>query len=216
MNIKMKSVFSLICGENGYLIYDEDSKDCLIIDPGFSFSNFVDEIQKLGLNAPLAILLTHGHADHIGGVPGLVKEFPDVKIVIGSKDAEKMSHAEKNYSAMFGFALTVPAPTQTLSAAREDLAFGPFQLTAYATPGHAAGHYVYVFEAPTPAWVFCGDLIFDGDVGRTDFYDGDWDALRTSIQDIIYTFPDDWILYSGHGDPTTVGRQARVNANVRR
>jgi hydroxyacylglutathione hydrolase len=89
-----------------------------------------------------------------------------------------------------------------------------FELHVLAIPGHSAGHVVYVWRSHDPQIVFVGDVIFAGSVGRTDFPDGDFDALAAGIRAKLFTLPDDTVLYSGHGPATTVGVEKRENPFV--
>jgi glyoxylase-like metal-dependent hydrolase (beta-lactamase superfamily II) len=87
-------------------------------------------------------------------------------------------------------------------------------LEVLAVPGHSAGHVVYLWRGGTPPLAFVGDVIFAGSVGRTDFPDGDFDQLARGIREKLFTLPDETLLYSGHGGPTTVGHQRRSNPYV--
>ncbi|MDO4570430.1 MAG: MBL fold metallo-hydrolase [Planctomycetia bacterium] len=216
MAIEKKTCFSAICGENGFIVYDTESKDCVIIDPGFTWQNFDRFINEKGLKAPLAALLTHGHADHVGGLNKLRELFPDMKVVIGELDAGRLMNPELNFSSHFGFSLTFGEADLLLREKKQRLEFGTLLFDAYFTPGHAAGHYIFALPQTNPLVVFTGDLIFEGSVGRTDFYDGDMDALVDSISNTIYCFPDDTVLLSGHGDSTSVGVERRTNPFVRK
>ena len=88
------------------------------------------------------------------------------------------------------------------------------KLEVWETPGHSAGHVVFVAREAQPVRVFGGDVLFAGSIGRTDFPDGSWDQLRKSIHEKLFTLPDETVVYSGHGPATTIGEEKRTNPFV--
>ncbi|MDO4569105.1 MAG: MBL fold metallo-hydrolase [Planctomycetia bacterium] len=216
MSVEAYTCFSIVCYENGYIVHDTDSKDCVVVDPGFTWKNFSGFIEKNGLNAPLAALLTHGHADHLGGLNELKELFPEMKVVISELEAERLTNPARNLSSLFGNPLTFGEADFLLTEKQQRLEFGSLLFDAYFTPGHAAGHYIFALPQTSPLVVLTGDLIFEGSIGRTDYYDGNMTAIVDSITSIVYHFPDDTILLSGHGNATSVGVEAKTNPFVRR
>jgi len=200
-------------GENCYIAQLGGQTDCLVIDPGLGPQSVVDHLHQHGL-VPRAILLTHGHIDHTAGCGMLKRLWPDCPLVIGAADAPKLTDPMQNLSGLFGFPLTSPPADRTVNDGEVYSAAG-FDLRVLAIPGHSAGHVVYLWEAPRPQVAFVGDVLFAGSVGRTDFPDGDFEALAAGIRAKLYTLPDDTILYSGHGPATTVGTEKRTNPFVR-
>jgi glyoxylase-like metal-dependent hydrolase (beta-lactamase superfamily II) len=118
-----------------------------------------------------------------------------------------------NLSSGFGFRLVSPPADVTLNDGDTYQAAG-LELKVLAVPGHSAGHVVYLCQGGERPLAFVGDVIFAGSVGRTDFPDGDFDQLARGIREKLFTLPEETLLYSGHGSPTTVGRERRHNPYV--
>lgn len=216
--VKVKCIVSDICEENGYVVWNEGSSRCVIIDPGFSANRFLEFLPTENLTQVEAILCTHGHADHIGGIGVLRKQFPDAQIVIGRKDADKLTDSKKNLAHHFGFQLVLPKADVLLAEPETELEYAGLRFKAFQTPGHSGGHVTYVLEnqsADAEKIAFPGDVIFYGSVGRSDFADGNPVTLEESIRKIIYALPDETILHTGHGPSTTVGIERKTNSYVR-
>ncbi len=208
---EIKCIPSDICDENGYVIWNADASDCVLIDPGFSADRFLTFMQTQSLTNVAAILCTHGHADHIGGIEKIRKSFPNAAIVIGKKDADKLTDSKKNLAHHFGFHLVLPKADVLLTDPATSLQYAGLTFTAHNAPGHSAGHEIYVLENTEKPTAFVGDVIFYHSVGRSDFYDGDPAALEESIRNVIYALPDETVLYTGHGPATTVGVERKTN-----
>lgn len=198
--------------ENSYIAYREGSSQCLVVDPGLEPERIVRQIEAKQLT-PVAILNTHGHSDHIAGNASLKKRWPDCPLVIGEAEAEKLLDPQKNLSAMFGLSMTSPPADVTVTDGQTYSA-GGIDLRVLTIPGHSAGHVVYLVEGNEPSLVFVGDVIFAGSIGRTDFPDGDFDALAEGIRQKLYRLPDATQLVPGHGPPTTVGQEKMNNPYV--
>ena len=198
--------------ENSYILHLKGREDCLVIDPGTEPDRLTKFLDQHHLT-PAAILITHGHSDHIAGTGHLKERWPDCPLVIGSSDAPKMTNPWLNLSAQFGVPLVCP-PADVLVEDTQVYTAAGIELVVRVIPGHSAGHVVYLWQAPDPYLVFVGDVIFNGSVGRSDFPDGNFDDLKTGIQDRLFDLPDSTILYSGHGPSTTIGRERRFNPFV--
>jgi len=199
-------------GENTYVVRRDGDARCLVIDPGFEPEAIVRWIDEQGL-VPEAILLTHGHSDHIAGNGFLRGRWPDLPILIGRHDAAKLTSPAGNLSAAFGVPLVSP-PADRLLDHGERLSVAGLDLAVREIPGHSRGHVVFVVEGVAPAVVFGGDVLFREGVGRSDFPDGDPAALSAGIREQLYALPDDTIVYPGHGGPTTIGHERRHNPFV--
>jgi glyoxylase-like metal-dependent hydrolase (beta-lactamase superfamily II) len=200
--------------ENSYVAYRSGSTECLVFDPGTEPEPIIDSIASKGLT-PAAILLTHGHADHIAGNAALKKRWPNCPLLIGRGDAEKLTDARLNLSAAFGMPIISP-PADRLLADCEVVQAAGFELLVREIPGHSIGHVVFIWREPRPMYVFGGDVLFAGSIGRTDFPDGSMPQLAKGIHRHLFSLPDDTIVLSGHGEPTTIGAEKATNQFVGR
>jgi glyoxylase-like metal-dependent hydrolase (beta-lactamase superfamily II) len=210
--LQILTVVSADFQENAYLVRPDQGSDCVVIDPGFEPEKIEDLLNRRGW-IPRAILNTHGHADHIAGNAALKQRWPDCPLVIGTDDAPKLTHPFQNLSGPFGLSLVSP-PADVEVNDGEVYSAASLEFEVLAVPGHSKGHVVYLWRGGSPFVAFVGDVIFAGSVGRTDFPDGDFDALARGIHGKLFTLPDDTVLYSGHGPATTVGREKRENPFV--
>jgi hydroxyacylglutathione hydrolase len=209
LDLQLATIVSQPFGQNSYVAGLRGRTDCVVIDPGLEPQKIIRHLEEHGLT-PAAILITHGHSDHIGGNAAVKKRWPDCSIVIGAADAPKLTDPWLNLSASFGTPLVSPAADQTVNDSDDYDAAG-FHWQVRTIPGHSVGHVVYLWEGQEPAVVFVGDVIFAGCIGRTDFPDGDQRALLFGIRSKLFTLPDETILLPGHGEPTTVGKEKRDN-----
>lgn len=191
---------------NCYLYWDDITTDAVIIDPGDEDDKIVDAIESLGLTLK-AILLTHGHLDHIGAV-GALKRRNDVPILIGRGEEDLLRNPAANGSAAYGIPLTAP-PADKLLGDDDVVVFGAVSLRVLSTPGHSPAGVCYLDESN--GWLFCGDTLFWQSIGRTDLYGASLERLMESIQTRILTLPDGVVCYPGHGPKTTVGAEKNNN-----
>lgn len=212
--IQLETVVSAPFEENSYILRRPDRSDCLVIDPGLEPGEIIDFIMGENLE-PAAILLTHGHADHIAGNAALKQRWPGCPLVIGRGDAPKLTDARLNLSAQYGLPLTSPPADRLLDDGERYSAAG-FDFDVYEIPGHSCGHVVFVLRDAEPVIVFGGDVLFSGSVGRTDFPDGSFERLAKGIHQRLFTLPDDTVVFSGHGPPTTIGQEKNSNPFVGR
>jgi hydroxyacylglutathione hydrolase len=191
---------------NCYLLWDNSNLEGVIIDPGAEPSEIFRAVKLCGFT-PNAILLTHGHGDHIGAVDE-VREKYTAPLYIGSGEEVMLSDPLSNMSAFFDSPIKLKAP-EFLATDEQHLVLGSLQLTVLSTPGHTAAGVCYLHE--TEGLLFCGDTLFQGSVGRTDLPGGSMSVLLDSIQKKILTLPDSIICYPGHGPRTTVGAERHNN-----
>lgn len=210
--LQLGKVVSAPFDENTYIAHLAGRDDCIVFDPGFDPDAVFGYLEKYRLK-PAAILCTHGHSDHIAGNAALKERWPNVPLVIGVDDAYKLTDPEGNLSAPFGVALVSPPADRTVDEPERFQAAG-LALDVLATPGHSQGHVVFLCREVEPWYVFGGDVLFRGSIGRTDFPDGDFDSLRESIHDKLFTLPNDTIVLPGHGPATSIGHEKQSNPFV--
>ncbi len=190
-------------GQNAYLAVCEKTGACVAIDPGSGAPDLASTIRARDLDLA-AILLTHAHMDHVEGVSSIRALAPDVPIWLHPADLG-MYRGVASQAAMFGLRVEAqPEPTHEL-ADGQTFTFGSCSFEVRHAPGHAPGHVIFVAAAEGVAFV--GDVVFQGSIGRTDLSGGDFRTLMTSIRETVLTLPDDTVLYTGHGPPTTVGQE---------
>jgi len=190
---------------NCYLYWDEAAAEGVIIDPGDEAEKIFGAVERAGFR-PRAILLTHGHGDHIAAVEPVMDRY-GIPLYAGAGEEELLKNPSANVSALIGHPIVAPDP-DTLLKDNDLMQEGPIVLRVLATPGHSPGGVCYLDEKD--GVLFCGDTLFWGSVGRTDFPGCSHEQLIDSIQAKIMTLPDAVICYPGHGPKTTVGGE-RVN-----
>lgn len=205
-DLKIKKRILSVCQTNCYYVFRDGSDEVVIIDPGDRGDIVYQDAKSLGCNKIAGILLTHGHGDHTGGALQL-KELTGAKIYAYEEEAELLKDPEKNLSGWFGPAYGWEADEYFRDNQEFDMAGIHFKVLH--TPGHTQGGCCYYDEADSCC--FCGDTIFNGSVGRTDFYSGSARALIDSIQKRIFTLPPDTKLYPGHNEETTVAYEMKYN-----
>ena len=203
--------------ENTYVVYDDNTKECVIIDPGCSTPS--EENQLFGFIdshrlKPLMAINTHGHIDHVIGNHAVKNHFginvaahPDVK--------EDFVQA-KRHAVWLGLRpegeANIDLPDIDLSDGQV-IQVGDSTLEVICTPGHAEGS--ISLYAVIEGWVFTGDALFCRSIGRTDLPGGDYGKLCQSISERLFHLPDDTEVYSGHGESTTIFDESRYNMYVR-
>lgn len=192
--------------ENCYILYDDEHRDALIIDPGEASPMLLQFLKEKGLT-PHYVLLTHGHFDHFGGAARLKRDLK-IPVAIHAADAPLLDPSWRGGATLFGFDVETVTPDVLLKES-DVVTAGALSLQVFHTPGHSPGGVTY-YNA-TNKWAFCGDLIFHGSVGRYDLPGSDGPTLFRSIQNVILSLPDDVILLPGHGQETTVGRERKFN-----
>jgi hydroxyacylglutathione hydrolase len=209
---KILSIVSRPFGENTFVAWLEGRSDCILIDPGLEPDLIIQAIESRQLT-PAALLITHGHSDHIGGNAAMKRRWPECPLVIGAGDAEKLTDPQKNLSARFGVPITSPPADQFVNEG-DVIEFAGFTFQVREIPGHSSGHVVFICRELTPAVVFGGDVLFAGSIGRTDFPDGDFEQLAAGIREKLFVLPDETIVLSGHGPASTIGEEKRTNPFV--
>ena len=196
-------------GTNCYLL-DAGKGLAIVIDPGAEAERIVARLEERKL-APALIVVTHGHADHIGGIQGLRERYPDAKIAIGRADAPALTSPRINQSLFIGLAIKVPKADRLVDDG-ETIAVGETTLKVIATPGHTPGGVcLYAEDLDGKPALFSGDTLFRESVGRCDIAGGDWDRLVASLRGKLLTLPDATVVYPGHGPVTTIAHEKKNN-----
>ena len=194
--------------ENTYVLHD--SKTACIVDPGCSDAReeaaLVDYIEKNKLTVQ-GILNTHCHIDHVLG-NAFCKDTWAVPLHIPRQERDLLEEVQK-YAISYGIENYRPAAVDQFLEEGQQLQMGGCCLKVLFTPGHSPGH--VAFYEPQETWLLGGDVLFFRSIGRTDLPGGNHNQLIESIHQKIFTLPNATKVYPGHGEPTTVGAEKRLN-----
>ena len=189
---------------NSYLIHDASTKKCIIIDPGQEPFPVIQYIENHQLQ-PLFVVNTHGHIDHIEGNGELCDHF-SIQVMIGEGDAPMLTDPKKNLSHFHGTPVYSPAAGGILHDG-DQLDIGESKIRIMETPGHSPGSISLLFDDS----IICGDVLFSGSIGRTDFPGASYDTLMRTLHEKLLKLPDDTVVYPGHGPKTTIADERANN-----
>lgn len=196
--------------KNGFVIGCEETLEGVIVDPGDEVDQLLDAARDRRL-AIRSILLTHAHLDHITGVAA-AKRALGVPVWL-HRDDNVLYERVVQQGQMFGLRVEPQPPVDRFYDGEGPLRFGRYVVRVLHTPGHCPGGVCLAVnrEGDEKATLFVGDTLFAGSIGRTDLPGGDMPTLMRSIREVLFRFPDDTVVWSGHGDQTTIGRERRTN-----
>lgn len=186
-------------GTNCYLIINEDTKEMVVIDPATSPEYLISHVKNKGY-IPKAILLTHGHFDHVMGIDGWVEEF-SIPVYLHEDEIKVLEEPRWNLSYMFGTSYSYGEGIGIKDG--EVLELAGISLQVIHTPGHTLGGCCYYVEKESV--LFSGDTLFCHGVGRTDFPTGDMKTLMKSIREKLFCLPKNVVVYPGHEKETSIG-----------
>lgn len=193
-------------GTNTYIARNEENEECFLVDPAACPPELVSHITNEGLTVK-AVLLTHGHFDHIMGLDGVMKAF-HVPVYAYEGEKELLEDAYMNSSAtMLGSPYTFSGAQYTKDG--QEMEAAGFQIRVLHTPGHTSGGCCYYL--PNEGVLFSGDTLFHSSVGRTDLPTGSMGQLVRSIREKLFVLPDETKVYPGHMEETEIGYEKKHN-----
>jgi glyoxylase-like metal-dependent hydrolase (beta-lactamase superfamily II) len=196
--------------KNGFVIGCEETREGAIVDPGDEVDDLLDAAKSNGLTIR-HILLTHAHLDHITGV-GRAKAALGVPVYL-HRDDEFLYKGVVQQGLAFGFKVEPQPPIDKYYEGDGPIRFGKYEVHVHHTPGHCPGGVCLAVKRAGSAdhILLVGDTLFAGSIGRTDLPGGNLETLLTSIRTVLFGFSDTTPVYSGHGEPTTIGRERKTN-----
>ena len=194
---------------NCYLIACKKTKKAAVIDPGEGeeVDLILNLLQKNNFDLKY-IINTHGHIDHIAG-NNLLKAETEALLLIHRLDADMLVNANKNFSSFMGKEICSP-PADKFLEEGDEISLGALKLIVIHTPGHTPGGISLVLND----FIFTGDTLFAGGIGRTDLPGGSYQDLQKSIKEKLLVLGDDKIIYPGHGPDSTIGEERRTNPYI--
>ncbi|MDD2595203.1 MAG: MBL fold metallo-hydrolase [Bacteroidales bacterium] len=192
-----------------YVVWDE-TKECVIIDPGCFSDNELSRLVKFVNDndlKPVKLLLTHGHFDHVMGLADVAHQW-NLTTYVHPDDIGQIKRATR-YCSMFGWKIKEPDTERIDLQDNQEVTFGNSKLEVIHTPGHTQGGVCFYNEEQNI--LFSGDTLFAGSIGRTDHPGGNYDQLMKSIRTKIMILPENTTVYPGHGLETTIGQEIKSN-----
>jgi hydroxyacylglutathione hydrolase len=189
-------------GTNCYIVRRPGADEAVVVDPGGEAPRILVALEEMGARCA-AILITHGHWDHLGAVAELA-DTTGAPVHMARAERTLLERLDSISPGELGLR---PCSPDVLLGGDETLQLAGIAFEVIRIPGHSPGHLAYAADG----CVFSGDLLFSGSVGRTDLPGGDWDTLLESVAALLDRFPPETIVYSGHGPATTLGREAAEN-----
>ena len=203
--LKIGRIVMGMCQTNCYFVYEEGKDRVLLFDPADKGSYIYSALKDKGFTVG-AILLTHGHFDHIWGVEE-IRELSGAKVYAYEKEKELCEDASLNVSKGAGRACVVKADQYVKDGG--EITEAGITCRLLATPGHTSGSCCYYFEADKI--LISGDTLFQESVGRTDLPTGSMGTLVRSVKDKLFPLPDEVKVYPGPGEATTIGHEKKYN-----
>ena len=200
--------------KNGYVVGCERTRHAIYIDPGDEVDQLLATISAQDLQVT-HILLTHAHVDHVSGV-AQAKRALGAPIYLHKDDLVIYQNAVR-MGMLFGLTVEEPPPVDRFYEDDAMIAFGDYEVRVAHTPGHCPGGVCLAVSRngdDAAPHLFVGDTLFAGSIGRTDLPGGDYDTLLKAITGVLFKYPDDATVYSGHGPETTIGREKATNPFV--
>lgn len=202
-------IIKLVVGqlqENCFILFDEN-KDAFVVDPGGSSENIIEAIEKNSLSIKY-ILLTHGHFDHVGAVAALVKKYK-APVYLSKEDRAFLESPKEVRASAFGMQIEA-AEVDVFVKEGDEIPFSEGNIKVIETPGHTLGSVCYLFEN----YLFAGDTLFNGSIGRTDFPESDHSLMVESLKK-LKKLDDEIYVLSGHGPESQISYEKMANPYLR-
>lgn len=203
-------IIKLVVGElqeNCFVLFDEN-KDAFVVDPGASSDIIIEAIEKNTFNIKY-ILLTHGHFDHVGAVAGLKKKF-NAPVYLHKNDKNFLENPKEVRESAFGLQIE-SANVDVFVKEGDEIPFSDDYIKVIETPGHTLGSVCYLFKN----YLFAGDTLFNGSIGRTDFPESDHSLMIESLK-VLKELDDEIYVLSGHGPESQMNYEKMSNPYLRR
>jgi glyoxylase-like metal-dependent hydrolase (beta-lactamase superfamily II) len=196
--------------KNGFLIGCEETREAVVLDPGDEIEEVVRAVASSRLEVKY-VLLTHAHLDHVTGV-GRAKDAFGAPVYVHQADLPLYERVVQQ-GLMFGLRLEPQPPVDRYYTPGEVIRFGRYEVRVHHTPGHSPGGVCLQVgrEGTEGNDLFVGDTLFASSIGRTDLPGADHETLLASVRNVLFAFADDAVVYPGHGEPTTIGKERRTN-----
>ena len=191
---------------NTYVLKDNKSKEAIFIDVGGDFENIKKEANLQDFKIKY-ILNTHGHFDHVLGEIYVQKNYPQIPIYMHNDDLGHILNLKEEIKYFGDVQVDGELVLDNFIDENTKLYLGDYQIKIFHTPGHSAGSLSFY----TDNKLFSGDTLFYRSIGRTDFYDGSFSSLVSSVKNKLFKLPDNTIVYPGHGSFTTIGDEKKFN-----
>jgi glyoxylase-like metal-dependent hydrolase (beta-lactamase superfamily II) len=208
--LQVKIVPVTAFAQNCSIVWDDDSKQAVLIDAGGDAQKLQQEVETLGLTVQ-ALWVTHGHLDHVGAVGELARVW-QVPVIGPQQEDQFWLDALQDVSVRYGFPVPEPVHVTQWLEGGEILTLGEHEFEVRYAPGHTPGHVMFYSAEYGLLWT--GDVLFKGSIGRTDFPRGNHQQLLDSIQRECFSLPDDTQFISGHGPISTIGHEKQFNPFV--
>ncbi|TJX65661.1 MBL fold metallo-hydrolase [Soehngenia saccharolytica] len=198
-----------IYGVNTYIVYDDISKECLIVDPSSDSDIIINKINSKNL-LPKYIVLTHAHGDHIGAVKELKEKF-NIPVLVHEDDYQMLMDPGLNLSKSMSYG-PISIKADKVLKDNDIIWLGDKNLRVIHTPGHTRGGICLFFDK----YLISGDTLFKSSIGRTDLYGGNYDDIINSLINKISILPDDTVVLPGHGPSTTIKDEKVKNPYIKK
>jgi hydroxyacylglutathione hydrolase len=200
--------------ENTYVVWDEETNEGMIVDPGCSDDSEENDLENFIQTRNILIkylIITHCHVDHILGCRFVKEKYAPVYLV--PEDDLPLLKEAKTQASAFGLNIEIPPFPDDHIQEDSNISLGNTKVKIIFTPGHSPGEHCLYFEKEK----FCitGDVLFKNSIGRTDLWQGDYSTLMDSIKNKLLTLPDDVVIYPGHGESSKIGIEKKENPFLR-